>query len=239
VTSAVEAASVSASSPELEASVDGAQAAKDGPFDRRSVPSECAPGSELCQPSRDFVSRLCSGKSPSVALAMFGAETPWKRAYVRMREIQAINTAGGPSGEENLVFDEEVIVLNRRAPSKTAMAVSGSDGYLVLRWDGTCATVQSEEMTDHVPPKPMHAPIAFNYLDDDQQTALLADAKIRGLRRAQRESCGGRALSPSEVCRNANRKLGDGVVAAVHRGLALPEVAATNDGERGVGVASR
>jgi hypothetical protein len=189
--------------------------------ERISAPTECAAGSSPCQPSRDFVARLCAGKNASIALSMFGAETPWKRAYVRVREIDAINTAGGPPGDENLVFDEEVIVLNRRSASKTELSVSGADGYLVLRWDGTCSTVQSDEMTDRVPPKPLHAPIAFNYLSDELQSALLVDAKIRNLRRVQRDKCGGRSLAPDAACRDANRKLGDRIVAALRSGLGL------------------
>jgi hypothetical protein len=220
-------------------------ASADETFDRRSVPDECAKSSESCQPSRDFVSRLCTAKNPSIAVAMFGGQTPWKRAYVRVQEIEAINTAGGPSGEENLIFDEEVIVLNRRPARQTEMSVSGADGYLVLRWDGTCSTVQSDEMTDRVPPKALHAPIAFNYLDDDLQTALLADAKIRDLRRAQRSACGGRTLAPDQRCRDANRKLGDRIVAALHGGLQLQSEStavldvARDESKRGIGVASR
>jgi hypothetical protein len=43
-----------------------------------SLPADCAEGPPPCYPPPGFVSQLCRGKYPGVAIVMFGKDQPWK-----------------------------------------------------------------------------------------------------------------------------------------------------------------
>ncbi len=176
---------------------------------------ECT--SAPCLPPRQFVTSLCMGKYPGVAVALFAANSPWQRAYVRMREIDPYNTIGGPSSSEKLVFDEELIVLDSMGQTDpTKMSVSGSGSHHVLRLDGTCATVMQDEVTTVKPPTPGHAQLTWSHLDDNIQTALLADPGVKAAHDAQRASCkGASVLGANEKCQGASRNLTLAVVQAL------------------------
>jgi len=179
-----------------------------------------------CRPPREIVSRLCAGKNPSVAVAMFAASSPWQRSYIRVQQVDPINTLGGPSSEKDLVFDEEVIVLDGLAGAPTEVSVSGSNGHHVLRFDGTCATVMDDELTQRRPPAPRHAQLNWGHLDTDLQQALLEDPDVKKARRTQRAACRGSSqLNADASCAEAQQRLGDAIVKAIQRPVALPDVA--------------
>ena len=121
------------------------------------IPTECAKkGGSTCVPPKAFVQKLCGQSSyPGVALFMFANSSPWTRIYLRGK-VKAWNASGGASDNSSfLEFDEEVLALAERKADMGGMQVSGAGGsYDALRWDGSCVTLQSEEVTMSKAPAP-------------------------------------------------------------------------------------
>ena len=192
------------------------------PAPHTGLPTECYTQGELCLPPPDFVDRLCRAAHVGTAIRLFAKSSPFTRAYVRMREVRALNLRGGPGGDTNLFFAEEVLLLARYGGSE-GVQVSGDGGYDVLRWDGTCATLSSDELVTRVPAPPRHAPFAWKYIDDSIQQALLQNEAIRSARAAELKRC--HATSDNEQstsCREAAERLNDHVVVAIRKGMDLP-----------------
>ena len=186
------------------------------------LPTECYTQGELCLPPPDFVDRLCRAAHVGTAIRLFAKSSPFTRAYVRMREVRALNLRGGPGSDTNLLFAEEVLLLARYGGSE-GVQVSGDGGYDVLRWDGTCATLSSDELVTRVPAPPRHARFAWKYIDDAIQKALLQNEAIRSARAAELKRC--RASSDNELspsCREAAERLNNHVVVAIRKGMDLP-----------------
>jgi hypothetical protein len=191
------------------------------------LPTECYTQGEQCLPPPDFVDRLCRAAHVGTAIRLFSKSSPFTRGYVRMREVRAVNLRGGPAGDTPLIFAEEVLLLARHGGSD-GMQVSGVGGYDVLRWDGTCATLSSDEVVTRVPAPPRHAPFAWKYLDDSIQEALLQNDTIRSAQAAERKRCRGTSDGErSASCRDAVKRLNDNVVSAVRSGMELPVAAYT------------
>jgi hypothetical protein len=190
-----------------------------------ALPMDCEQVGSFCLPPRQFVKRLCQDVYAGAALRWFEKSSPFARAYVRSREIKAVNTLGGPASDNNLRFGEEVLILTRSAPpGPEQMQTSGMGGYDVLRWDGTCATLAEGELATRAPGPPRHAPFEWQAIDTSIQNALLADQKIELARRAQRKHCHGISLGRrSAACVEADAKLIECIVAAVRGGISLPE----------------
>ncbi|MDI3289630.1 hypothetical protein [Polyangium sp. 15x6] len=207
--------------PKVEPS-DGLDAPKE---ESVAFPTACAnEGSDLCVPPSAFVQRLCAAGMPEMALALFAKGTPWVRGYLA-RATEAWDASGGPSSSNKLEFEEEVIILVKRAPNTGGMVVSGASGgsYDVLRWNGNCASLQAEEIRMRVPPEPLHAEIPWRKLDDDVQKALLEDEKIATRAAEHKKECKGvSAGQTNPKCDKAQKALGKAIVAFVRRGGALP-----------------
>ncbi len=171
-----------------------------------------------------FVKRLCAGVYPDVALALFQKDTPWTRAYVAVREAEPYNGLGGPSSDEKLVFDEELLVLAERHPDLGGMTVSGAGAsYDLLRWDGTCATLSAQEVRTQRPPKPGTADITWRHLEDATQNALLEDEHVAKAAAARRKECKGATMGDvSAKCEKADRELKEHVVDAIRGGRSIP-----------------
>jgi hypothetical protein len=200
----------------------GTKTATSAPVDDRAVPSECTPRGDFCTPSPAFVKRLCAGFHPDVALAFFRKGTPFSRGYLA-KNVQAWNASGGASSADKLAFDEEVVVLLSRQ-NETGIQVSGASGsYDVLRWDGTCATLASEELTRTPPPSAKHAKVLWKDLPDATQAALLADEAIAKLNKERRNECKGASMGDvSAKCVKLVDKQSDAIVAFVRAGGEVP-----------------
>ncbi len=188
------------------------------------VPTECeTPGDKVCVPPKAFVKRLCAGFYPDVALTMFAKGTPWTRGYLR-REVEAWNASGGVSSSDKLVFDEEVLFVAHREANTGGMVVSGASGsYDVLRWDGTCASLQGEEVTTKPPPAAKYAKIPWKSLADPTREALLANEKIGKIAADRKKECKGATIGEvSDKCVKADTMLGAAVIEYVRGGGALP-----------------
>ena len=155
-----------------------------------SLPTKCFKSGAVCSPDPKFVKRLCNGKFPSIGLFLF-SNPAWTRGYLT-RRTQAWNASGGASDSGWVEFDEEVLILYARQADTGGMQVSGAGGsFDALRWDGSCVTLQSEEVTMSKAPAPKNPPIDFRYLDDDTQEALRKDEKVNAAWLARRKECKG------------------------------------------------
>lgn len=172
----------------------------------------------VCTVGKDFAKRVCQSTYVNVALAMFAKGTPWQRGYLT-RKTQAWNAEGGASVAGFVEFDEEVLVLFSRMPPKGGMVVSGTGGYQTLRFDGSCVTLQSEEVTFKRPPAPKYPRIEWRWLEDGMRDALRKDSKVDEAYLAQRKECKGVTTGDvSKKCVTADQKLVDAIVEHVTGG---------------------
>lgn len=188
------------------------------------VPKTCAKKDGTCLPPRGFVQKLCQGSYPGVALYLFANQSPWARGYLRGK-TKAWNASGGASDNGWLDFDEEVLVLAERKADTGGMQVSGAGAsYDALRWDGSCVTLSSEEMTLDKPPSPKNAKVEWRFLDDNVQEALRKDASINEAYQARRKECQGATSGDVSLkCVKADQKLSDSIVRYLRGGAELPE----------------
>ncbi len=188
------------------------------------LPTECAKeGGDICLPPASFARRVCQAGSPEMALTLFAKGTPWVRGYLR-RDTEAWDASGGPSSAGKLKYAEEVLILVKRTPNTGGMVVSGASGsYDVLRWDGTCASLQAEEVTTRAIDNPGWADIPWRKLDDDFQEALRKDDKLANLVVEQKKECKGvSAGQVSDKCEKAQKAVSKAIVRYVRGGGALP-----------------
>jgi hypothetical protein len=187
------------------------------------VPTQCHKQGSVCSPDPKFVKRLCNGKYPSLGLYLF-SNAAWTRGYLN-RRTQAWNASGGASDSGWVELDEEVLILYARVPDLGGMQVSGAGGsFDALRWDGSCVTLQSEEVSMSKVTAPKHPPIDFRYLDDDTQEALRKDEKVNVAWLQRRKECKGATSGDVSLkCVKADDSLTKAVVAYVRGGGTLPE----------------
>jgi hypothetical protein len=170
------------------------------------------------------VKRLCGGFYPDVALTMMGKGTPWQRAYLRVKSVEAWNASGGMSSAEKIVFEEELLILAHREANTGGIQVSGAGGsYDVLRWDGTCASLQEEEVALRGSSTPKFAKIPWKNLDEKVRDALTADDKIGKVYAERRRECKGATMGDvSAKCQKADDMLSKVVVDYVRAGGSVP-----------------
>ncbi|HVY28694.1 MAG TPA: hypothetical protein VHB79_19190 [Polyangiaceae bacterium] len=187
------------------------------------VPTQCFKSGAVCSPDPAFVKRLCNGKYPSIGLYLF-SNPKWTRGYLT-RRTQAWNASGGASDSGWVEFDEEVLILYARVADTGGMQVSGAGAsYDALRWDGSCVTLQSEEVTMSKAPAPKNPPIDFRYLDDDTQEALRKDDKINKAWQDRRKECKGATSGEVSLkCVKADEGLTKSVVSFIRGGGSVPE----------------
>lgn len=186
------------------------------------VPSTCTPSEGACVPDASFVKRLCAGSFPDVALVLFAKDTPFSRMYLRA-DVDGWNADGGASARARLLFDEEVLVLKRRAAKATGIVVGAGGGYLVLRWDGNCYTLDDNELSTKRPPTPKHASIPWRFYSEPTKNALLQSPKVlAAYQRRGRECKGAMTGEVSRPCEQADAALSAAVVAEIRAGAAIP-----------------
>jgi hypothetical protein len=208
-----------AAAPAADAKAEPAAEAGGG----EAVPTKCFKSGATCSPDPKFVKRLCNGKFPSLGLYLF-SNPAWTRGYLT-RRTQAWNASGGASDSGWVEFDEEVLILYARVADAGGMQVSGAGGsYDALRWDGSCVTLQSEEVTMSKAPAPKFPAIDFRYLDDDTQEALRKDDKVNKAWQARRAECKGATSGDVSLkCVKADEALTKSVIGFVRGGGNIPE----------------
>jgi hypothetical protein len=194
--------------------------------DSKQIPAACA-GDGACVMPRGFVKRLCSGAYPELALMLFQKGSPWRRAYVSVKEAAPFNGLNGPSSDEKLTFEEELLVLSENKVDTGGMQVSGAgSSFDLLRWDGTCVTLSAEEVRLAAPSKPKHATIGWRTLEDATQSALLQNEQVAKVVAERKKECKGATMGTvTAKCEKADRTLNDLVVEAVRGGTAVPKPA--------------
>jgi hypothetical protein len=117
-----------------------------------------------------------------------------------------------------------MLVLRRRTPPANGIVVgSGGAGYLVMRWDGNCYTLEDAELTAKKPPSPRHASIPWRLLSDRTKTSLLESPKILAAYQRRGKECKG-AISGevTKACEQADAALSAAVVNEIRGGLSVP-----------------
>jgi hypothetical protein len=187
------------------------------------VPTKCAGSGGPCTPPDKFVKKVCADAFPGLAIYMFQKGSVWTRGYLT-RKTEAVNASGGKSGEGYLEFDEEVLVMRKRAADYGGMQVSGAmGGWDVLRWDGTCATLAGEELTLNRAPSPKAAKVIFRFLDDNVKDALRKNSKLDEIYLAHRKECKGATMGEvSKKCETLDKKFADTIVQVVRGGIEIP-----------------
>lgn len=208
-----------------EAAAPAALAAPAKPELGRALPTECVKGVEPCATPSKFVEQVCRGRYPDLALSMFSKGTPWRRGYLKVETLEPVNMYDGERGEEWLKFGEEVLVLRTRGPGgHGGVQVSGPTDVDILRWDGTCATIRQEMLAPYPTNTTVFTPrIAWKYLDEPTQEALLGDQWVKNTSAKERPACRGSTMkSPDAACDKASRKLTEAITVALRGGLAVP-----------------
>lgn len=165
---------------------------------------------------------LCQGGIyQDVALYMFRAGTPWTRFYMRTG-LNAVN-GWGPTVAEDLVAREEVIPINYRRQSQS-FHVEGSEGtFDVLRWNGSCVTLDANEITSASPSAPRNSRVDWRELSEDMQSALLEDGEVESVYQARRRECKGASIGRvTKACEDLDRKLVDVIASYVRSAKHLP-----------------
>jgi hypothetical protein len=105
--------------------------------------------------------------------------------------------------------------------------------YDVLRWDGTCVTLDEQEITLKRPSTPKRATVPWRRLAEATRKALLASPRIEASERAMEKECKGEsfALAASDAsalqkrngqCTRADAALNGAIVEYVKSGGKLP-----------------
>lgn len=222
--------------------IEGSEPAEEGPATADSgdddddaseeatgLPTKCASTTDdgICLPPKGFVKKLCKDDYPSVALALFAADMPFKHAYVAI-PTEAWSAGGGATPEKMPVDEELLILAFRDAPKPGGgMKVSGVQAsYEALRWNGTCVTLGSSELRWDAPPNPINARIIFQRLESGIRDALKRDENLRPLYLEHRKACKGVSMGKvSKECEKLDAEFGRALAAHVRErgGVPTPE----------------
>lgn len=192
------------------------------------LPNCRATGEGDCLPPPQWVSKLCDGVHPEVALHMFRGGSPWKRIYSRAR-APAYNGAGGPSlSDERVEKGEELIALRRntdgRGSSAGEVSIGDTAGYDLLRWNGSCVTMHDGEFSTKAPRRRQHARVEWRWLGEEVRSALQTDGNVKEAYVARRKECKGATFGQvTKKCVEREDLLVAAIVDYVRGGGPLPE----------------
>jgi hypothetical protein len=190
------------------------------------LPHLCTGAGRDCYPPEDFVGLLCQEKYSGVAIKMFDKSAPWQHGYLKVKDVAAVNSHGGPNANTRLEWLEEVVVLRLRPNKYRQMVADMPQSYDVLRFDGTCATLAEDEFTARRPPLPYlprYAPFVWVQIDAAIRRALSQDMKVEKARLNQTELCHGTLLTGgSGACREATQQLARAILSAINSGSTIP-----------------
>jgi hypothetical protein len=185
------------------------------------IPGGCA-STDPCVPDAVFVKRLCNGNFPDVALLLMSKSMPFTHAYLR-GDVDGWNAEGGASTRAKLKFDEEVLLLKKRSGNTSGIQVSGTGGYLVMRWDGNCYTLADDEVTTRHPPVAKYAPIQWRVLAEATKNGLLDNEQVKAAYEKRGKECKGAVSGEVTLsCQKADEALTASVVTAIRGGANVP-----------------
>ena len=188
---------------------------------KEDIPSRCINRKGACMPPIKWAEKLCEDVYEDLAMYMFQRGSPWTRFYMRTG-LNAVN-GWGPTIDEDLLSQEELLVLNHRL-RRDSLIVEGSEGtYDALRWNGSCVTVDINEVTAREPSRPRHARIDWRSLSEDMQDYLLADPTVHDVYMARRRACKGATIGRvTAECERLDGQLGDEVAEFVRNADGVP-----------------
>jgi hypothetical protein len=165
---------------------------------------------------------LCSGAYPDVALVLMAKDAPFTHMYLR-GNVDGWNADGGASTRARLAFDEEVLVLRRRAAAPSGIVVGNGAAFLVMRWDGNCYTLEESELTARKPPAVKHGPIPWRFYGERTKDELSKSPKVlAAVQKRGRECKGASRGDVSLTCEQADVALSAAVVAEIRGGKSIP-----------------
>lgn len=155
---------------------------------------------------------------------MFAHGTPWTRAY-SVTTSAAWNASGGASSNEPMAMYEELLILRRRGSDTGGIQVSGAGAsYDVLRWDGSCVTLQDGELTFQNPPRIANARVVSKRLELHVRDALKDTPELSKLFQAHRKECKGVTIGDvSKECEKVDGQLSTAIAAHVRDKGGVPE----------------
>lgn len=155
-----------------------------------AIAEGCArsPRSKVCSLDVAAVREICKSGSPSRAARAFGGARALSRAWLRGDARVWSSVRGARTSVSTALLDEEVLVL-AEASARGSVVVSGAAvSYEVLRWNGTCATLEGGELTLKAPRAPRR-PVDFDALDGATRAWLAGDLGVRGAEIAREAAC--------------------------------------------------
>lgn len=189
----------------------------------KAVPTTCTTKGKVCLPPLAFAKKVCDRGNSDIALYMMRKGTPFTRAYLT-HDTDAWNASGGASSNDKVLFDEEVIVMVERAAQTGGIVVGdGGASYDVMRWDGTCVSLQAPEITFTPPPKAKHAKVDFHALTSSVTDVLLQNESILKTYKERKNECKGQwSGDVSAKCVKLVNQLGEQVYDYVSKGGEVP-----------------
>ena len=135
-----------------------------------------------------------------------------------------MNASGGATVEGFLTRDEEVLVLRHRKDDAGGMQIGdGSGQYDVLRWDGSCVSLEGGEVTSRKPNSLGQAHIEWRWLGQGMRAALRKDEALNETYQARQKECKGATTGTvSKACEKLDLKLVAKIAAHVRSGSELP-----------------
>jgi len=196
-----------------------ATAAPDAPSARVPTFAELADscvkdrGSEACTMAPEEAERTCRSMTPTKALRAFSSPRGLRVGYLT-RDMEAWSTARVLGSKSRAAFDEEVLVLASRH-AKGGIVVTGSAvTYEILRYDGTCASLTSDEITFKRAPFPAR-PIRWEKLEAPVREDLEAQPAVARARARTTAACD--RDRTTKACVVATRTLGAAIVTAMKK----------------------
>jgi hypothetical protein len=189
------------------------------------VPNRCVQRKNACMPPIQWAEKLCGDVYPDLALYMFREGTPWTRFYMKLG-LNAVN-GWGPTVDEDMVAQEEVLVINHRL-TRDSIEVEGSLGtYDVFRWNGSCVTLDVNEVTSRTPSSPRNSRIEWKALSNPMQEALMKDSTIANSFEERRKACKGASVGlVTQRCEELDKEFMHNVAEYVRNTEELPEPSA-------------
>jgi hypothetical protein len=156
-------------------------------------------------------------------LFLFQKSSPWQARWIKAKAHDGHNGEGGPSGGPLEPVEEVRVLAYDEAPAspepgKGKHPTKGDVSLVVLRWDGTCATLAARDTATSPPATPKHAPVRYSEVDSSVQRSLLRDPDIKSKVELRDKAC---SNAESSDCQVAEQALSSLIVSKIRRGLKL------------------
>jgi len=136
--------------------------------------------------------------------------------------MEAWYASAGRSEPAKLKFSEEVLIVAERQANPQGIKISGTGSYDVFRWDGTCVSVMSDEVSLRAVSSPEAATIHWKRLRENVRVALEKDRRIKNRNLRRRQECRSMGRSDERRCQWAEAALSRMVAQYIRNGGEVP-----------------